>query len=133
MVENEADPDDMVVIAPDFLATTFNTYFHGGQAQIAFPWTMDRLEEVNCVGWNDRWYRAAEAVPATLDVINSQLESGDKVWLIAALDEYPDEKQYYEQVRRLKDEMETHYKLLEVRNGFRNAGEWADLFVFEVP
>jgi len=131
-VEREAGPNDMIVVAPDYLATTFNTYFQGEQAQIAFPWNMERLEEINCVGWNDRWHRAAEAVPATLDVISSQLESGDRVWLIAALDEYPEEKLYYEQVRRLKAELETRYELLEVRDNFRNGAEWADIFLFEI-
>ena len=133
VVEEEAAPNDMIVVAPDYLATTFNTYYEGKQSQIAFPWTMRRLEEIDCVGWNDRWLRAGDAVPATLDAIDAELEPGDRVWLIAALDEYPDDALYYEQVRRLEAEMAEQYELIEIRDDFRNAAEWADIFLFEIP
>jgi mannosyltransferase len=129
-VQREAGPNDMIVIAPDYLATTFNTYYRGDQPQIAFPWTMGRLEEIDCTGWSDRWYHAAEATPATLEAIDSQLGEGDRVWLVAALDEYPGDLLYYEQVRQLKAQLDTRYGVDRAWFEFRHAAEWADIYVY---
>lgn len=132
-VEQQAGPDDVIVIAPDYLAPTFNMYFRGKQSQIAFPWVMRRLEEIDCVGWNDRWLRAAEAVPATLDEIETRLGQAGRLWLIAALDEFPEEEVYYGQIRRLKGELDARYRLERVIDEFRNATEWADIYVYSRP
>ncbi len=129
-VERKAGPADVIVIAPDYLATTFNIYYHGDQPQIAFPWTMGRLEEIDCVGWNERWMRAAEAVPETLIAIEEQLGAGGLVWFIAAPDEFPDDTAYYNQVRRLKQMLDARYLLLESNRRFRSGTEWADIYIY---
>ena len=36
-VETEASAGDVIIIAPDYMATTFNYYYRGKQAQAAFP------------------------------------------------------------------------------------------------
>jgi len=120
----------MIVIAPDYIATTFNTYYHGPGAQVAFPWTMRRLEEIDCVGWNDRWNRAAEAVPATLSEIERQLGPDGQIWLVASLAEFPDEEAYYGQIRSLKAQLDVRYRLDQSLTGFRNGAETADVFVY---
>lgn len=129
-VEQRAGPADVILIAPDYLATTFNIYYHGGQPQIAFPWTMRRLEEIDCVGWNERWMRAAEAVPATLDAVEEQLGTGGRIWFIAAPDEFPDDEAYYGQVRRLKQMLDERYRLVESIRRYRSGMEWADIYVY---
>ena len=129
-VEREAGPADMILIAPDYLATTFNIYYHGSQPQIAFPWTMGRLEEIDCLGWNERWLRAAEAVPATLEAVEEKLGAGGRLWFIAAPDEFPDDEAYYGQIRRLKQELDSRYVLVRSIRQFRNGSEWADVYVY---
>ncbi|MGQ9516735.1 MAG: hypothetical protein ACUVT1_05670, partial [Anaerolineae bacterium] len=129
-IEERAGPADVILIAPDYLATTFNMYYHGSQPQIAFPWTMGRLEEIDCVGWNGRWRRAAEAVPATLEEVEERLGAGGRLWFITALDEFPDDEAYYGQVRRLKRELDAHYMLMESIKRFRGGMEWADIYVY---
>lgn len=129
-VEQRAGPADVILIAPDYLATTFNIYYHGDQPQIAFPWTMGRLEEIDCVGWNERWMRAAEAVPATLDAVEEELRAGGRLWFIAAPDEFPDDEAYYGQVRRLKQMLDSRYLLVENIRRFRGGTEWADIYVY---
>ncbi|MGQ9666639.1 MAG: glycosyltransferase family 39 protein [Anaerolineae bacterium] len=129
-IEERAGPADVILIAPDYLATTFNMYYHGSQPQIAFPWTMGRLEEIDCVGWNERWRRAAEAVPATLEEVEERLDAGGRLWFITALDEFPDDEAYYGQVRRLKRELDAHYMLMESIKRFRGGMEWADIYVY---
>ncbi len=129
-VEQRSGPADVILIAPDYLATTFNVYYHGGQPQVAFPWTMGRLEEIDCVGWNDRWMRAAEAVPATLEVVEERLGAGGRLWLITALDEFPEDEAYYGQVRRLKQLLDERYLLVESIRRFRSGMEWADIYVY---
>lgn len=132
-VEQKAGPNDLIVIAPDFIATTFNTYYQGTQAQIAFPWTMSRLEEINCVGWNDRWLGAAEAVPATLEAIDRQLGPDGRLWVVANPAEYPDDELYYGQIRRLLEDLNATYYLEQSDQSFRNGAEWADIYVYRRP
>lgn len=129
-VEQQAGPEDVIVIAPDYIATTFNTYYHGDQPQIAFPWTMGRLEEIDCVGWNARWERAAEAVPATIAAVEASLGENGRLWFIAAPDEFPGDEEYYGQIRRLKSELDAHFQLETANTQFRRGAEWADIYVY---
>jgi hypothetical protein len=121
----------MIVIAPDYLAPSFNAYFHGAQPQVAFPWVMGRLEWIDCYGWNDRWYRAAEAVPATLAEVEARLGPEGRLFLVAAPTEFPNDTRYFEQVRRLKAELDARYHLTQTIARFRKAAEWADIYVYE--
>jgi len=129
-VGQEAGPDDMIVIAPDYLSPTFNYYFRGQQAQVSFPWVMGRQEWIDCVGWNDRWEHAAEAVPATLDEIEARLGAEGRLWFIAPLDSFTDDDRYYGQIRRLKAELDARYTLEETLDNFRGAPEWATIYVY---
>jgi hypothetical protein len=125
-----AGPEDLIVIAPDYLSPTFNIYFKGQQPQIAFPWVMGRQEWIDCVGWNDRWERAADAVPATLDAIAAQLGPAGRLWFIAAPGDFPDDTATYGQIRRLKAELDGRYALEKTINGFRGAPEWATIYMY---
>jgi len=129
-VEAQAGPDDMIVIAPDYLSPTFNMYYQGQQPQIAFPWVMRRQEWIDCVGWNERWERAAEALPATLDAIAAHRKPAGRLWLVAAVEDFPDDTQYYGQIRRLKAELDDRYMLERTLDDFRGAPEWATIYVY---
>jgi hypothetical protein len=129
-VQRQAGPADVIVIAPEYLSPTFNAYFHGEQRQIAFPWVMRRQERIDCVGWNDRWKRAAAAVPATLDVIAERLGDTGRVWLVADIESFPADTLYYGQIRRLKTELDSRYAPVATVDRFRGAPEWAAVYVY---
>lgn len=129
-VDLYADDQDVIVVAPDYLAPTFSYYFQGQQTQIAFPWLFRRVETMDWIGWAERRKRAAEAVPATLNYIAQQLGPRGKVWLIAPLEAYPNDP-FFDQIRALKSELDQRYRLLQAITDFRGAVETADILVYE--
>jgi len=130
-VEERAAPEDVIVIAPDYLATPFNFYFEGEQPQIAFPEPPGRVEEIIWQGWRARWEEAQMAVSPTLDFVEQHQEGGGRVWFIAPLDAYPDDP-YFGQIRVVKRELDARYQLVEQEDRFRSmAVESADIYVYE--
>lgn len=128
-VAREAGPKDIVVVAPDYLAPTFSYYFHGSQAQIAFPWLFRRVEGMDWVGWADRRARAAAAVPATLDYIASIKAPAARIWLIAPLNAYPGDP-FFDQIRALKAVLDDRYRRLETIEAYRGPVETADIVIY---
>ena len=129
-MQKAAGPHDVIVIAPDYLAPTFNWYYKGNLPQVTFPWGIGRLEWPDYYELAERWQRAAEAVPATLDAVEARLGSDGRLWLVAAPTEYPHEETYFGQVRRLKQELDTRYRLERAITHYRYAPEWADIYVY---
>ena len=128
-VQDSAGPDDVVIIAPDYLATPFNFYFSGEQAQVAFPQPPGRVEEIIWQGWRARWERADEAVSPTLEFVSAGAPDS-RIWLIAPLDMYPNDP-YFGQIRVLKAALDEQYDLVEHEGRFRKvATEGADVFVY---
>ncbi len=130
-VQEAAGPDDILIIAPDYLATPFNFYFKGEQAQVAFPQPPGRVEEIIWQGWRARWEDAHLAVPSTLDFVASGGAPHGRIWLIAPIDMYPNDP-YFGQIRTLKAELDAQYDLVEHEGRFRKmATEGADIFVYQ--
>jgi len=130
-VEAQAAPEDVILIAPDYLATPFNFYFKGEQLQSAFPQPPGRVEEIIWRGWRARWDEAQEAVYPTIDFVEQSGASGGRVWLIAPLDAYPNDP-HFGQIRVLKGELDARYELVQEEKRFRNvAVESADIFLYQ--
>ena len=130
-VQDAASPGDVIVIAPDYLATPFNFYFTGEQPQIAFPQAGGRVEEIVWQGWRDRWENAQAAVYPTLDYVAASGIPDGRVWLIAPLDMYPNDP-YIGQIRVVKNELDARYDLVQHEGRFRKiAVEGADIFVYQ--
>lgn len=129
-VEESAEPGDVIIIAPDYLATPFNFYFSGEQAQVAFPQPPGRVEEIIWQGWRDRWEQAQDSILPTLDFIASNGAYDGRIWLVAPVDMYPNDP-YFGTIRTLKAELDAQYVLVEHEGRFRKmATEGADIFVY---
>lgn len=131
-VQAQAAEVDVLVIAPDYLATPFNFYFQGSQPQVAFPLPPGRVDVINWQEWGHRWEDAADAVRPTLDYVAEHVTAGSRVWLIAPLDAYPQDE-YFGQIRVLKGELDARYELVSRDNSVRGSAiEGADVLIYRV-
>lgn len=129
-IEAQAGPRDVIVIAPDYYATTFNYYFRGSQPQVAFPEPPGRVQEIVWTGWRERWVNAALAVEATLQFIVQSTPPDARVWLVAPLDAYPNDASFG-QIRALKAQLDSRYRFVSNVSRFRDAVERADVLTYE--
>jgi mannosyltransferase len=129
-VEAEAGEGDVIIIAPDYMATTFNYYYHGKQAQAAFPASLDRIEEIVWAHYSRRWEDAAEAIEPTLAFAEEQLGDGGRIWLLAPLEAYPGRYEF-DQIRVLKERLDARYSLLYSDLSYRYAVENVDIYAYE--
>jgi 4-amino-4-deoxy-L-arabinose transferase-like glycosyltransferase len=79
-VAAKARPDDVVIVAPEWLASSFNFYYKGGQQQIVYP----HFRRIEMSEWDNRHARTADtaALDAARDTIGSLHAQGRRVWLI---------------------------------------------------
>lgn len=122
--------EDMIVIAPDYLASSFNYYYQGPQRQAAFPSSLGRVEEITWVGWADRWENAAESIEPTLQYLDAGLQQGARLWFVAALGAYPNDP-YFSQIRELKRRLDEIYHPPQVIDAFPPAVESAEVYVYQ--
>lgn len=122
-------PDDVIVIAPDYVATTFNYYFHGPQQQAAFPAALQRVEDITWLGWSQRWLDAAEYVEPTVKFVAAQVKPGARLWYIATLGGYPNDPSF-SQIRVLKSHFDALYGAPKVVNTFPRAIETAEIYLY---
>lgn len=129
-VEERAGPDDVIVIAPDYLATPFNFYFDGDQPQVAFPQPPGRVEEIVWHGWRARWEDAQAAVYPSVEFAEQHFGEDRRIWLIAPLDKYPDDE-HFGQIRALKGELDMRYDLVSHEEQYVSvAAEGADILEY---
>jgi mannosyltransferase len=121
--------EDMIVIAPDYLASSFNYYFDGPQMQVAFPSTFGRVEHITWVGWVDSWKNAAQGVEPTLQYLSRHLQGDASIWLIVPLEGYPRDP-YFSQVRVLKSRLDEIYGYPQVVDSFEAAVESAGVYIY---
>jgi len=129
-VAAEARPGDVIVIAPDYLATTFNFYYQGPQVQVAFPASLGRVEETVWAGYTRRWEDAAEAIEPSLIFIDQQLGDDGRIWFLAPIEAYPNDYTF-DQIRALKARLDEKYRLVREDFSYRYAVEVVDVFVYE--
>jgi len=131
-VQGHIQPDDLIVIAPEYLGTPFNYYFRGPQPQVAFPGLYGRgaIEVQEELHRYDRWLHAADQIQPTLDFVARSLGPAGQVWLIASLDQYPQDP-YFSQVRVLKARLDQSYRRVETVSRFRGPVESADIFIYQ--
>ena len=125
----QAGSEDIIVIAPDYLASSFNYYFPGSQKQVAFPSTFGRVEDISWIGWLDRWEAAAQSVEPTVQYLSMELREGGKLWFIAPLGAYPDDP-HFSQIRTLKDRLDEIYGSPQSIDSFPPAVESADVLTY---
>jgi len=128
-VSPRIDEEDAIVIAPDYLASSFNYYFEGRQAQVAFPSTYDRVEDIIWVGWAESWRNAAQAIEPTLQHLAGTVPAEGRIWFIAPLEAYPDDP-YFSQIRELKTALDAVYGSPQVIDTFPPAVEYAAVYVY---
>jgi len=128
-VSVHAQREDAIVVAPDYLASSFNYYFEGPQPQVAFPSTLGRVEDITWVGWAESWQNAAQAIDPTLRYLERTLQGQGRIWLIAPLDAYPDDP-YFSQVRELKSALDEVYGSPQVIDSFPAAVEYAAVYIY---
>lgn len=128
-VEAEAGKDDVIIIAPDYMATTFNYYYHGTQAQAAFPASLGRVEEIVWANYSRRWQDASEAIEPTLAFAEARLGVGGRIWLLAPLAAYPGRYEF-DQIRRLKQQLDERYQFLYSDLSYRHAVESVDIYLY---
>jgi uncharacterized membrane protein len=129
-VAEHVAPQDVIVIAPDYLASTFNYYYHGRQFQAAFPSTLGRVEDITWVGWVEDWTHADQAIEPTLQYVTQSAPAGAHVWLIAPLAGYPNDP-YFSQIRALKDRLDQAYGAPQVVDSFPPAVEYAEVYIYQ--
>jgi uncharacterized membrane protein len=122
-------PDDVIVIAPDYVATTFNYYFQGEQKQAAFPAALERVEDITWLGWSKRWLNAADYVQPTVDYALAELRPGARLWYIATLGGYPNDPSF-SQIRVLKAHFDSLLGDAEVVDSFPRALETAEIYIY---
>jgi hypothetical protein len=73
-------PDDLIVIAPGWLASSFNYYYRADNPQIGFP---DEGRQ-SAIAWDDWWLRLAD--PGIISRVRERLTrahlEGRRVWLV---------------------------------------------------
>ena len=129
-VQARAAPGDVIIVAPDYLATTFNYYYRGPQAQVAFPMPPGRTEEIVWADYGQRWQRAGEQIEPTLAFVEAALGPGGRLWLVGPVESYP-KNPLFEQIRALKSRLDARYRLVEAVTRFRGPVETADVYVYE--
>jgi len=129
-VERQAGPGDVIIIAPDYLATPFNFYYHGPQAQVAFPSPPGRVEEIVWANYGDRWERAAAQIEPTLEFVQQSLGPDGRVWLVGPVESYPNNPLFV-QIRALRSSLEERYRLQRAVTDFRGPVEMADVYIYE--
>lgn len=130
-VQAEARPGDAVIVAPDYIATTFSWYFPPEIAQVAFP-ENHRVEEVIWADYDRRLTpeTGASARAATLGWLDGVLAPGGRVFLVFPIEAYPNDP-YFDQIRALKSDLDRRYRLAQTDLSYRNAIEQADVFIYE--
>jgi mannosyltransferase len=128
-VQANAAPDDVIIVAPDYIATTFNFYYRGPQPQVAFPQQPGRGEEIIWAEYNTRWARAAERIAPTVQYVEQTLPAGGRVWLVGPVESYKGNPMF-EQIRALKAQLDARFPLQEHVTRFRGPVETADVYVY---
>ncbi len=128
-VEGRAEEGDVIIIAPDYLATTFNYYYGGKQTQVAFPASLGRVEEIVWAHYGRRWEDAAEAIEPTLSFVGSNLGEGGHIWFLAPLEAYPG-RDTFDQIRVLKERLDERYRLVDANLSYRYAVETVDVYLY---
>jgi hypothetical protein len=77
----QADSADLVIIAPGWLASSFNHYFHRSNPQIDYP-TLSREPIVRFTAMTPRM-AAAETLREAMRIIEDTHRRGHRVWLIS--------------------------------------------------
>ena len=79
-VASQARPDDVVVIAPEWIASSFNYYFTAPNRQIVFP----NLRRIEMPEWNSPFGRIADpaALAAARDTISAIHARAGRIWLV---------------------------------------------------
>lgn len=131
-VSARAEPDDCIVIAPDYLASTFNYYYSGLQKQVAFPSSFGRVEEITWLHWADNWKDAASFIEPTLQYLVRESKAGARLWFIAPLGAYPNDP-YFSQIRVLKNKLDEAYGPPQVVDSFPPAVECAEVYIYRFP
>jgi 4-amino-4-deoxy-L-arabinose transferase-like glycosyltransferase len=121
---------DVIVIAPDYLASTFNYYYLGPQKQAAFPAALQRVEDITWLGWSENWRNAARFVEPTLQYVAGELPPGARLWFIAPLGAYPTDP-YFSQIRVLKSRFDQVYGSPQVVTSFPPAVETAEIYIYD--
>lgn len=79
-VELATRPSDVIIVVPDWIAPSFNHYYHSSVYQIDFP-SLGRLESIDFV---DVWDRFAD--PRAIERVEREIEAAKRdkrrVWLI---------------------------------------------------
>jgi hypothetical protein len=128
-VSQQVGSDDVIVIAPDYLASTFNYYYPGSQKQAAFPAALHRVEDITWLGWSENWRNADRFVEPMLQYVAEELPAGARLWYIAPLGAYPDDP-YFSQIRVLKARFDQVYGLPQVVTSFPVAVETAEIYIY---
>jgi len=129
-VTQHAGQQDVIVVAPDYLASTVNYYYQGKQPQVAFPSTLGRVEDITWVGWAEHWVHADQAIEPTLQYVADNVVPGAHVWLIAPLAGYPNDP-YFSQIRVLKSRLDQAYGAPHVVDSFPPAVEYAEVYIYQ--
>jgi len=129
-VESQARDGDVIIIAPDYMATTFNYYYDGSQMQVAFPASLGRVEEIVWAHYGRRWEHAADAIEPTLAFVADHLGDNGRIWFLAPLDAYPG-RDTFDQIRVLKEQLDRRYRLVEADLSYRYAVESVDVYLYE--
>lgn len=129
-VSQHVGSDDVIVIAPDYLASTFNYYYTGSQKQAAFPAAFDRVEDITWLGWSERWRNADQFVEPTVQYVAQELSGEARLWLIAPLGAYPADP-YFSQIRVLKSRFDHVYGPPQVVTSFPTAVETAEVYIYD--
>jgi hypothetical protein len=128
-VSMHVDRGDVIVIAPDYLASSFNYYYDGSEEQVAFPSTFGRVEEITWVGWADRWKNAAQSIDPTLEYLASELQEGARLWFLVPLGAYPNDP-HFSQIRALKSRLDDVYGSPRLVDSFPPAVESAEVYIY---
>jgi 4-amino-4-deoxy-L-arabinose transferase-like glycosyltransferase len=129
-VSQHIGSEDMIVVAPDYLASTFNYYYPGPQKQAAFPAALDRVEDITWLGWAEKWKNADQFVEPTVQYVAEELPAGARLWFIAPLGAYPDDP-YFSQMRVLKSRFDQVYGVPQVVTSFPAAVETAEIYIYD--
>jgi len=121
--------EDVILIAPDYLASSFNYYHDGSQEQVAFPSAFGRVEEITWVGWADHWKNAAQSIDPTLKYLARELPEGARLWFVAPLGGYPNDP-YFSQIRALKSRLDDIYGSPRLVDSFPSAVESAEVYIY---
>ena len=128
-VARDAVAEDVVIVAPDYLAPAFSYYFRGPAAQAAFPGLHRRVEAMDWVHWSERRRRAGQAVPEMLAFVEAELGPAGRVWLVAPIEGYPNDP-FFDRIRELEGELDRRFMAESQLTDWRGVVETADVFVY---